>query len=382
MCPQRISSVGFVWGAFTSECPFFDLDFSGRQFFWEYITPSPCVYLFRDQCRFTRRLKAASSNVWLLLPLRFRNTWAHMQWLAQKLLAPEDRTGDDTEFEQEMLHSAKILVGVEMLLQPSMYVLGLVLGLVHSMQHSVWGTCLTSSRSRLSSSRIGSKWRPWKRRHPRVRTLSRISWRQRRLSGTIREYRSCLPTLPWTIPFIGREWGQLWSQDSPSVCGPMTTRESGWRPGARCPRLVTWREYCLAGWACPWSWRSTPSSTTAFSSSHTAPFAIACTWTCSSRIWPTCPCFRPSWRSAMERIHTCYVTFECVWLQVLTFGSRRASWPCRGNRAVASRRRTSWFRCSSPWAARSTARCISTTKMPRAPISRQASATEPQVNGF
>ena len=38
-----------------------------------------------------------------------------------------------------MLHSAKILVGVEMLLQPSMYVLGLVLGFVHSMQHSVWG---------------------------------------------------------------------------------------------------------------------------------------------------------------------------------------------------------------------------------------------------
>ena len=58
-----------------------------------------------------------------------------MQWLAQKLLAPEDQTG---EFGEEMLHSAKILVGLEMLLQPSMYVLGLVLGLVHSMQHSVW----------------------------------------------------------------------------------------------------------------------------------------------------------------------------------------------------------------------------------------------------
>ena len=39
---------------------------------------------------------------------------------------------------REILHSAKILVGVEMLLQPSMYVLGLVLGLGHSMQHSVW----------------------------------------------------------------------------------------------------------------------------------------------------------------------------------------------------------------------------------------------------
>ena len=58
-----------------------------------------------------------------------------MQWLAQKLLAPEDETG---EFKKEMSHSAKILVAVEMLLQPSMYVLGLVLGLVHSTQHSVW----------------------------------------------------------------------------------------------------------------------------------------------------------------------------------------------------------------------------------------------------
>ena len=47
--------------------------------------------------------------------------------------------GDDWEFKKEMLHSAKILIRVEMLLQPSMYVLGLVLGLVHSMQHSVWG---------------------------------------------------------------------------------------------------------------------------------------------------------------------------------------------------------------------------------------------------
>ena len=37
-----------------------------------------------------------------------------------------------------MLHIAKILIFVEMLLQPSMYVLGLVLGLGHSMQHSVW----------------------------------------------------------------------------------------------------------------------------------------------------------------------------------------------------------------------------------------------------
>ena len=83
----------------------------------------------------------------------------------------------------------------------------------------------------------------------------------------------------------------------------------------------------------------------------------------------------------MKRINTFHVTFDCVWLQVLTFGSRRASWPCRGNRAVASRRRTSWFRCSSPWAARSTARC-SSTKIPRGPNSCQISATEPQVNGF
>ena len=58
-----------------------------------------------------------------------------MQWLAQKLLAPEDQT---VEFKKEMRDSAKILVAVEMLLQPSMYVLGLVLGLVHSIQHSVW----------------------------------------------------------------------------------------------------------------------------------------------------------------------------------------------------------------------------------------------------
>ena len=61
-----------------------------------------------------------------------------MQWLEEKLLAPEDQTGNVGEFENEMVHSAKILIGVEMLLQPSMYVLGLVLALGHSMQHSVW----------------------------------------------------------------------------------------------------------------------------------------------------------------------------------------------------------------------------------------------------
>ena len=242
------------------------------------------------------------------------------------------------------------------------------------------GTCLTSSRSRLSSSLIGSKWRPWKRRHLGVRTLSRISWRQRRLSGTIREYRSCLPTLPWTIPFIGQEWGQRWSQDSPSVCGPMTTRESGWRRGARYPRLVTWREHCLAGWACPWSWRSTPSSTSAFSS-YSSSFCPKTKWIYIPWILATCPCFRPSWSSAMKRIVlTCFVTFECVWLQVLTFGSRRVSWPCRGNRAVASRRRTSWFRCSSPWAVRSTASSMS-SKIGFAPSCRMISATQPQVIG-
>ena len=62
-----------------------------------------------------------------------------MQWLAQKLLALEDQVEGYFDFDEEILHSAKILVGVEMLLQPSMYVLGLVLGLGHSMQHSVWG---------------------------------------------------------------------------------------------------------------------------------------------------------------------------------------------------------------------------------------------------
>ena len=66
-----------------------------------------------------------------------------MQWLAQKLLAPEDPTWDfrdqTWEFQKERRDSAKILIAVEMLLQPSMYVLGLVLSLVHSMQHSVWG---------------------------------------------------------------------------------------------------------------------------------------------------------------------------------------------------------------------------------------------------
>ena len=38
------------------------------------------------------------------------NTWAHMQWLAPKLLAPGDETED---FEQEMRDSAKILIKVE-----------------------------------------------------------------------------------------------------------------------------------------------------------------------------------------------------------------------------------------------------------------------------
>ena len=58
-----------------------------------------------------------------------------MQWLAQQLLAPEDQTG---EFYEEMWQCEDPDSSGDTV-AASMYVLGLVLSLVHSMQHSVWG---------------------------------------------------------------------------------------------------------------------------------------------------------------------------------------------------------------------------------------------------
>ena len=254
-----------------------------------------------------------------------------------------------------MRDSAKILMKVEMLLQPSMYVLGLVLGLVHSMQHSVWGSLPYLLQI---STIIFSYWvqmKTLKNAPPFSSFRNTVEGCRVRYQSAEAAYQRCSKQFPllggygqvfgmWTHDDEGK-WVKAWSQ-LPAV-GHVTGALSGW---LSVPVILTIHAVINYG-----------ISRVGFPREHKV---------CGDAVRGSCQ-LRPAWRSCRKILvnSTGVVTFDCV-LQVLTFGSRRASWPCRGNRAVASRRRTSWFRCSSPWVVGSSARC-SSTKKSRAPISPQ-----------
>ena len=143
-----------------------------------------------------------------------------MQWLAQQLLAPEDQTG---EFKKEMSHSAKILVAVEMLLQPSMY----VLDLAHSMQHSVWVYLPYLIQI---STIIFSYWvqvKTLKKAPPSMWNTVENFLETEKVVGYDTRVPKLLTNVAMNYSLYWAGMGQRWSQDSPSVCGPMTTRESG-----------------------------------------------------------------------------------------------------------------------------------------------------------
>ena len=195
------------------------------------------------------------------------------------------------------VHSAKILISVEMLLQPSMYVLGLVLGFVHSMQHSVWGYLPYLIQI---STIIFSYW-------VQVKTLKKAPLDDRDTVENFLETERVVgydTRVPKLLTHVALNYSLYWAGMGATLVAGQSF--SMWTHDDQGKWVKAWSQVPAVGdvTGVLFGWLSVPVILTIYAVINYGILVIAYLCVCNSDpenmhmqfawIWPTCPCFPPS----------------------------------------------------------------------------------------